>query len=227
MDAKRVVLMVDGMGSSSAGLYLGRVGESIEHRFEADVCIFNYAGFDARFYYPEHTVLVPFEELLYEFERYVQRYRSAEQLVLIGYSKGGLVVREYLWRKFQSGTLQPNVVGCCLIASPISLNAFAHLPFAALQGQDAARSSIEDLVATFSDTTGMPFWDRHTLVCRSERDGLLPDCVYEPAPHPLMEDHASPRTTHASIIAAPSTQRYLMKWLPTVGIPRRPQPAAG
>lgn len=116
----KVAILVDGLGSSSAGLYLDKVKDWLEEEGFA-VCVFSYRGMGTRTYEPRDTVRSRLPMLVRSLNDYVEHYSGVEKLALVAFSFGGIIVSEWLYERGRSINLLPCFMGSCLIASPIRL----------------------------------------------------------------------------------------------------------
>lgn len=132
--APRIAIILDGLCSSSGGLATAGLVQWIWEDTNFEVCVFSYKGISTQRYQPRDTVLAKFDDLVEYLDEYLAFYSQAECVVLVGYSFGGLIISEWLYRRAdeiirrQTGTgttaSDPRVSafsGSCLIASPIRL----------------------------------------------------------------------------------------------------------
>ena len=122
VDAARVAIVVDGVGSSSARLHCSGVVAALGSA-GFTVTVFSYSELSVEFYDPRDVVRANLDSAVERLDEYIGRYLGSECLLLIGYSFGGFVIAEWLFR--QSAHLRdlPGLKGVILVASPVRLNA--------------------------------------------------------------------------------------------------------
>lgn len=127
-ESEWVVIVLDGIGSSSAGLAIQKIVEWLtraENHHQFSVCVFSYLGRSTRTYEPRDTVHSDLGDLVAYLDDYLDYYSRAKCIVLVGYSFGGLIISEWLY-KHRHELIAPAAAytafkGSCLIASPVRL----------------------------------------------------------------------------------------------------------
>lgn len=114
--SQRVAIVVDGLGSSSASRSTDHVAKWLEEANWA-TCRYSYAGIRTHFYEAKDTLPEDFKRLAAILNDYVTYYTDADELILIGYSLGGMIIWRWLHECKVMGSFPNNVHGCCLIAS--------------------------------------------------------------------------------------------------------------
>jgi len=174
---ERVAIVVDGIGSSSRQLWMRTPIRYLEELGFA-VCVFSYRGIDTPFYEPRDTVRDNLNQLVGFLDEYVDFYRSAELIILVGYSFGGMVVSEWLSRNRSNLRDAENFRGSCLIASPIRLTAsriwYSDEPAKLKEARDRV-SGVLDAYTALPET--VPSVAPLTVI-RSNADGMLDVSAY-------------------------------------------------
>lgn len=208
----RVVILVDGIGSSSVGLATREANDWLsDDGFHT--CIFSYRGLDSRFYQPQDTVR-NLSELAYLLDEYVVYYSSAESVVVVGYSFGGLVVAQWLFDRGASIVELENFDGTCLVASPIRLRMSNIHYLQDTTRHVQARERVGDILSGYTAIPEqLPLIAPLELI-RSVEDGLLHDSVYTFQDRPLEDrpksEHPLP-FSHFEIIARPELKKPLLE----------------
>jgi predicted alpha/beta-fold hydrolase len=187
---RRVVILVDGIGSSSADLHVAELIEWIPVDTGFEVCVYSYAGIATRRYQPRDTVHTPFGRLVEQLDEYVSYYANAECIVLVGYSFGGLIIGEWLYShrdEIIAGT-RANVAGfagSCLIASPIRLRTtMIYYEVTDPRTQDARDRISAILDGYTAEPEAVPVI-APMVVIRAKTDGLLDDRLYTFGDRPM------------------------------------------
>lgn len=230
---RSIVIALDGIGSSSAGLAIANIIDWISLDTDFEVCVFSYQGFGTRHYDRRDTVRTDFDDLVQALDRYIEYYADADCIVLLGYSFGGLIVSEWLYRnRMAIFTSEPvttdeeshsnpgtsSVRGSCLVASPIRLSTtrvyIRHSYKRAAGGQRSVSAIVEGYTAIPEEIPGIaPLM--HFI---AEDDGLLDASAYTFADRPLADRPAEvvveslsddPPTNHQNIVDAPKLRDHL------------------
>lgn len=194
-DEEYVAIVVDGLGSSSAHLFVDKVIQWIEDEPHFKPCVFSYRGFGTRGYHAIDTVTVGFDFLANELDKYVYHYSKAKYLVLIGYSLGGLIVSEWIYRNrdniydwhtrgWDANKPEPGngFVGTCFVASPLRVSSTS-IRYDRTEPQPGTRGSvargrISDIVGGYTAEPKVIPLITPMVVLRCERDTFLDDSLF-------------------------------------------------
>lgn len=232
-----VVIALDGIGSSSAGLAIADLVDWIQADTDFDVCVFSYLGLPSRRYEPRDTVRTDFDRLVQYLDQYIARYANADCIVLLGYSFGGLIISEWLYRHRREFLQQQGqdapvagassgigaVRGSALITSPIRLSTtrvFYRHQFKRGQGPVFVSALLEGYTAI---PEAVPVIAPMVLFI-AEDDGLLHQGAYtfrdrsledRPGEILLRSRGQKDPTTHFNIVIDSRLRTYLKDVLPT------------
>ncbi len=223
-DSRRVAIVVDGVGSSTAKLLVGGILPCLEEQGFA-TCVFNYRGMRARFYQPADTVLTRFEALVEFLSEYIAYYRAAECLVLVGYSFGGIIVSQWLFQQGSRISDLPGFRGSCLIASPIRLRPTQVHYSREHETLADARGHIQTRLAGYTALPDVVPAIASMILIRCQRDGLLAEHAYSFLDLPL-EDRPIETTLpfgHVDIIQRAELQAPLAEAVNALCERRYPQ----
>lgn len=217
----KIAIILDGLGSSSAGLATAELADWISEDTDFEVCVFSYKGISSQRYQPRDTVRVRFDDLVEYLDTYMEFYSRAECIVLVGYSFGGLVISEWLYRradeiiKRQSGTgteaSEPRVAafsGSCLIATPIRLRTTrVYYQHEVKSRTIDARTHISAILDGYTaEPEAVPVVAPMVLF-RCETDGLLNDSVFSFADRHAEDQPVEmivPGVKHQNIVESPT-----------------------
>lgn len=230
-DSHRVAIVVDGLGSSTAKLWVEGILPCLEDQGVA-TCAFNYRGRGAQFYQPEDTVLERFDMLVERLSEYIDYYRDAQCLVLIGYSFGGIIISQWLFQQSSRVTEIPAFKGSCLIASPIRLRSTQTYYSREPEALATARGHIQTRLAGYTAIPEAVPAIASMILIRCENDGLLSSDAYSFLDLPIQQRPTAETTLpfgHTDIIQRPELQQPLCEAvdaLCAVRYPNLPPPLA-
>lgn len=211
-DAEKVVIAVDGLGSSSAGLYLPLVTDYLEE-LGFQICNFSYRGIATHFYQPEDTAKSAFEDLVKHLGDYIQYFKAAQDIVLLGYSFGGLVIAEWLYRQAEAVQDIPALRGSILLASPIRIRSTRIKYRRELEKTKGGRAQIANILWGYTAIPEHVPPIASLFVFRCARDGLLDSQAYSfadlPAEHRPIEEELD--ADHTSILSLVEMYELVMQ----------------
>ncbi len=221
-NCETAVLMVDGVGSSSAGLRVGRLVHQIDDA-GFNPCVFSYRGIISHFYQPSDTVHAKFDDLVHHLDEYVEYYSHVRCLVLVGYSFGGVVVSEWLYRREDSLKALPGFKGVCLIASPVRVQATRVRYARPYERLSQARGYIQSMLDGYTTRPEQLPSITSMISIFCGHDGLLDDDAYSFDDRPLEDRPIQLRLpyTHDDIVRQPALGERVLEALNALctGIP--------
>lgn len=190
-DTQCVAILIDGMGSESGDNgYFGNLVDRIPKETGFKVCMFSYRGIDNPRYTPRDTVCTKLDDLVKHLDDYVTYYSESKCIVLIGYSLGGLIASEWLYRhrremqrhEVLDGELSQTVTNrgideLILIASPVRMKT-DRIEFNNHKAKyNDARKTLLGILAQYTAEPELLHTITPVTVLRCENDRLIPDCV--------------------------------------------------
>jgi len=217
---RRVAILLDGICSSSTGLSLSQPARWIEDDTICglEVCVFNYTGISSRFYQERDTVHADFDTLVQYLDEHVDYYKNAQQLILVGYSFGGLIISEWLYRHRDDIQEVSNLRGVCFVASPIRVQGTrVHYERERLRTKEA-RDHVSLLIKGYTAIPEHIHRITPTIIFRCETDNVLDVAAYtfadlEVESRPLVELEIDSGVNHQTIVVSRDLKRELLKVL--------------
>lgn len=226
--AKRVAIVLDGTGSSSARLYTNDVIECVQMA-GFKVTVFSYQGPNSHRYEPRDTLRTGLSALVDHLDKYIAEYSTAENIVLIGYSLGGLIATEWMYRyrdeielrqakhrKSQAETSNRAISGMFLLASPIRICGRGVTYSRDSPNLEGIKGCLSTILAEYTaDLVGLPL-NVPLVLLRCENDKVIDDSVYtfdDCETDDLLEEFPIENTSHMRIPTNASALATLKKQL--------------
>lgn len=211
--SSRVAILVDGLGSSSAGTYVAEITKDLETE-GFSTAVYSYGGIVTHFYQPKDTIVTEFTDHVSHLDDYVHYYRQAEDVVLVGYSFGGLVVSEWLYEQQSGVRAIKNFRGSCLVASPIRLSPTRVRYRRELVQLADARLAVDRILVGYKAWPEAVPFIASMVILRCEEDGLLHNHAYTFEDLPPDDRPSVEKTlpyTHVDIMKQPGTRRHILE----------------